>query len=327
MYRSVLKYSVRVRTADAQPLGASMSEAEKEPFETELEMIGVMASVIAMFDTPPDLVYHYTTSDAFAKILETGNIWQTNAAYLNDHAELTYPVGLARSVLAERESRADADHLRECYSLASGVLEIHRGFKLWYVASFSRQGNLLSQWRAYCPGGGFSVGFNGPPLVQILRSSGADRFGPVEYDEGAQRQRLDQTIQRYENFLSSAPSRFPQVDLRKIVEKTATALAFKLSADLIFFKLPAFKEEAEWRLATRVISEEGLRFRDRQGLLTPYVETSLLGAEGKLPLAEVFVGPLGDTALAKHAVTLVLSKSGYPANDDQIKWAGYRLRF
>src|SRR6185295_9710766 len=36
-----------------------------------------------------------------------------------------------------------------------------------YVTSFSERGNLLSQWRAYAPRNGFSVGFDASALARV----------------------------------------------------------------------------------------------------------------------------------------------------------------
>ena len=42
-----------------------------------------------------------------------------------------------------------------------------------FVASFSENGDQLSQWRAYCPkGNGFSIGFRYSDLSYLLKTTG-----------------------------------------------------------------------------------------------------------------------------------------------------------
>jgi hypothetical protein len=49
-----------------------------------------------MLDQPlPEFLYHYTGSDAFLKITETGRMWATNIMFLNDASEFKHGAKLA----------------------------------------------------------------------------------------------------------------------------------------------------------------------------------------------------------------------------------------
>jgi hypothetical protein len=56
---------------------------------------------------PTDL-YHYTTGETFIRIIETGKLWSTQIACLNDAAEVLYAIqGLLRRI---RARNAEAHH-------------------------------------------------------------------------------------------------------------------------------------------------------------------------------------------------------------------------
>src|SRR5688572_3604625 len=44
-------------------------------------------------------VFHYTSAEGLMGIISNGTFWLSNAAYLNDPAELSYPVELVNEVL------------------------------------------------------------------------------------------------------------------------------------------------------------------------------------------------------------------------------------
>ena len=47
-------------------------------------------------DDGPELLYHYTTAVGLEGILTTGDLWATNALYLNDATEITHFLNLLR---------------------------------------------------------------------------------------------------------------------------------------------------------------------------------------------------------------------------------------
>lgn len=52
-----------------------------------------------------------------------------------------------------------------------------------YVACFSQQTNLLSQWRGYCPKGGYSLGFAFNELAQLCDRSADSTFAACVYEK------------------------------------------------------------------------------------------------------------------------------------------------
>jgi hypothetical protein len=95
---------------------------------------------------PGELLWHYTGFKGLEGILN-GDIWASSAIYLNDTQEFRYAVRVAIAVL-EEERQA---HHGEFEEAALSVIRFFEGVdgKTSFVASFSEQGDDLSQWRAY----------------------------------------------------------------------------------------------------------------------------------------------------------------------------------
>src|ERR1022692_2344794 len=139
---------------------------------------------------PSGPVYHYTSSVGFHGIISTAELWFTHVAYLNDPGELHYPIKVANEVLRELMTGKDRPYLERAWA-AFPNSRFHDGL---YVGSFSMAGNLLSQWRAYCPDGGYSLCFDPAGLVEnpvILTC------GDVCYDEAEQKRRISLRVQAH----------------------------------------------------------------------------------------------------------------------------------
>lgn len=236
-------------------------------------------------------------------------------------------MGLAGQVLNDL-AREEADsNLRALVHAVADEVGTHAIYKAWYVASFSSDGNLLSQWRAYCPRGGFSLGFDPERLWSVLKSVPGIRFGPVLYDEAEQVARIRQVATAQLNTLRSLRD-LPEPMAADALLEMRLFLASVLGETLIFCKSSAFREEAEWRIAKYDFADgDGLRFRERLGVLTPFQAIRLVGEDSLLPLYRIFVSPLGEPELAAHAAELCLKACKYTDTDTLIQQPTFGLRF
>src|SRR5205823_7132069 len=71
----------------------------------------------------PDTLYHYTSADGLVGMLDTGRIWATHAAFMNDPTELQYAAAVIGEALdaVEREVRESQSERRESF------LDLHLG--------------------------------------------------------------------------------------------------------------------------------------------------------------------------------------------------------
>jgi hypothetical protein len=300
--------------------------ADMTPFKRDVLLRSASARGLGVTGADETL-FHYTSPDAFANILENGQLWVSNSAYLNDQGELTYPIELGRAVLREYWASEEELIVKQFVARVARELDDHAGFKSWYVVSFSSKGNLLSQWRAYCPRGGYSIGFDGGELLKLLQEEGQYRLGPVLYDIDAQKQKVRAIAEHHLALFRELRSKYGEISDDEYVEELAFVTEIALSQEFTFFKAPAFAEEHEWRAVRFVHSDESVRVRDRAGMLMPYLEADVRVSSGLLPIKKIFVSPLGDQELATHAARILLRKKGYRNIQDLIETPAYRLRF
>ncbi len=115
-------------------------------------------------------LYHYTSIGTAERIVQSKELWATNIYYLNDGSEFTHGKRLMRELLARAadESAAGRDFRT---AVEYSVLEYpHLNI---FVVSFSEIGDLLSQWRSYCPPNrGVSLGIPPTSLETSAKEQG-----------------------------------------------------------------------------------------------------------------------------------------------------------
>jgi hypothetical protein len=139
---------------------------------------------------PPPILYHYTGAAGALGIISKGEMWATDAAYLNDPTETQYGRELIRNCWEEfkKNARLGDQELRFFQTFIDVLDTEWHTLISTYLACFSEYGNVLSQWRAYGqPGTGYSLGFDSAKLV-----GNATGFSllKVEYEPAVQRETI-----------------------------------------------------------------------------------------------------------------------------------------
>lgn len=139
----------------------------------------------------PDL-YHYSTSAGLLGIVNYGQLWLSNVSFLNDAQEYLYGINLIREVM-----QAEYAPLFHVPITAGDVAPI-------FSMSLTQRGDLLSQWRGYCPNGGYSFAFDKQQLNAVLSTENARsptsilKVGKCIYNKDKQveyiRERLEQLM-------------------------------------------------------------------------------------------------------------------------------------
>ncbi|MGH9664623.1 MAG: hypothetical protein ACRD9L_09395, partial [Bryobacteraceae bacterium] len=151
------------------PVGSvdATKESILEFFETQYEEKRKASSAIQQRDNPkrPLLLFHYTNVAGLKGIVESGSLWCTNTAFLNDATELAYGLQLANQV-AQELTGLSADILNEACLAIEKKLDV-------YAACFCERGDLLNQWHGYGKrGAGYSIGLAVNQLVSITPAEG-----------------------------------------------------------------------------------------------------------------------------------------------------------
>ena len=111
---------------------------------------------------PPTTLYHYTGLSGALGIVEKGHVYATELRYLNDTTEGSHLASLISRLVDQRLLGAmQVAEERLLRQLQLWVKNRMRDGHMVFTASFTTEGDQLSQWRGYCAAGkGVSLGFN-----------------------------------------------------------------------------------------------------------------------------------------------------------------------
>ncbi len=232
-------------------------------------------------------LYHYTDYRGFKGIVESNVLWATNLFFLNDAEEFRYGIGLLKRRLTNRCDESD-EPPHPIYNVFLSILGLITGDSegaplenrmAVYVASFSECGDVLSQWRAYCPNGGLAIGFNWHKLDALAKKQGLT-LEECLYDEKKQIKTTDSLLDELENKARESDERAPSEPYEN-PENRYWDIADDFLWDKVLPILPVlkhwgFSEEKEWRLVA------DLRESDHPGEVKIRVSN-----EGVIPYKEI----------------------------------------
>jgi Protein of unknown function (DUF2971) len=223
-------------------------------------------TVSAAFE-PGDLLWHYTGFSGLQGILN-GTIWASNAAYLNDAREIQYAIGIAAEVF---DSQKEQLRFFRKYVTAAFEVLMASTAEAAFVASFSRNMDDLSQWRAYGGSGpSFAIGFDPIKLQERGRDAGFE-LKRVTYSRSS----IERAIRTWFGELDD----FNRIN-KESFQKFSEAFSRFLLPLVVSCKHESFSAEDEWRLVRGLTSDiEGtqpvIKFRESKSLVVPYVEVPL----------------------------------------------------
>jgi len=244
----------------------------------------------------PEL-FHYTSQRGLIGILRDRVLWASKIQYLNDAAELSYAVDLLQRRLSPLITNLKEKETRFFRSLWSNLLDVQT--QNTFVASFSEKGDLLSQWRAYCPeNGGFSVGFTYEQLKPHLERQGFT-LAKCVYKKSEQIALIDEYIGKM------------QENIRRERSESARDLAKQFLNIATIIKHPSFQEEQEWRIVSRIgesYSDSQVDYREGKSMIVPYFKFKLESEDESFSLERIYVGPTSHPELAVNSVRGLLIK-------------------
>jgi len=256
-------------------------------------------------DDPPSTLYHYTSLEALVSIVQTKRLRASNIRFLNDTTE---SMRLKRDAIEILEGWIARSPDKKDFKVTLENIEKTPQQSL-FLASLSENGDLLSQWRAYCPQNlGVSIGFSSECLAeQWIADPNSDKgfflsasLKKVKYYSPADRAQLETEILQLLELERRSGSRvavgrmltnIPEELISKWIDVivkvegepgfaeprpfSAVAAWLALLAPLV--KHDAFAEEGEWR---KVASKDyrplpGQRFRVGRSTLIPFVDIML----------------------------------------------------
>lgn len=229
-------------------------------------------------------LYHYTDLNALISILSHRQLWLTDSMYLNDSEEMFDGASILSTTLL-------SDDLKP---LSSGnkkyILDVinnmkNRDIPAYYIASFSEQDDLLSQWRAY---GMFCIEFDPSKINNIRCAYASDDKSKIAHNSI---NTCDQSIQLYK--MQGADT----------LAKHTTYMELVIAS--LRMKNEGFSEEKEHRM---IVSVEGtdrskqVKFRARNDVVIPYITWDF----DPTAIKAIHVGPVKDKDLTRKSIENML---------------------
>jgi len=216
-------------------------------------------------------LYHYTSQAGAHGILDSKSIWADDAFFLNDPQEVAW----GREALKTAIERLDTSKQAQLKQVLSSLTKVsaddgHQAGGLVrsraYTVSFSKNEDVLRQWRAYGGSRGVALGFN----LKLLAKTQPDALlAPVLYKE--QEVLADLFYNDLTTALESDEARQLKPSDRRnhLIERYATLLPLA--------KSPDYEDEEEWRLVVPGfrVREAVPKWRSGRDYATPYLTLGL----------------------------------------------------
>lgn len=271
-----------------------------------------------------DIIYHYTSLETLIHIVEKQTLWATNSRFLNDREEYIHGVKLLTKTLENFINRENFEIIKALIPGLEKISKINH-----FITCFSRNGDLLSQWRAYANDGkGISIGFNRKDLESCLAEPVTGRY--VLYDNYKKELVIQTFLEIGLAFCLKQKELFDWQDFD--FEKISAQLLIDFLEILITdYKDPSFAEESEYRIRLRSTyfdesKIDNKKFRTNGNLIIPYVEletkfndfkktlpeydTSTLLVQ-KLPILEIIIGPSLDFNAVSDGLNALFKENHY----------------
>lgn len=286
----------------------------------------------------PINLYHYTSFAGLEGIVKGKKLWFTNIHYLNDSSEYINALDRIFYRMQREYGVANDPRFKEQFPNLEAITSI-------YTFSLSSIGDSLSQWRGYCPSGGYSISLFGGDCSEFNETMQAHQLflGKCIYDDVSVEAFVEEKImgvspyeyaQQMDPDMPHGVNGWKGYSYSQIIENVIKY------APLI--KDPSFSEEKEWRIianfeeSRKVLKpvknlsaiptsstktsfkwenpsdfipfekeRELLRFRQGKSYLIPYLEIPLSKSKPS-PVSEVIIGPTPHPNLAVHACKVYL---------------------
>jgi hypothetical protein len=293
----------------------------------------------------PSTLWHYTSYAALQGIITSKKIWATEYRFLNDREEFLHAKDLAQKLVDEEPEYVGEQfparmHVDAAVDLAFNTGYLHEEELRVMVASFSEEGDQLSQWRGYaCDSRGVSIGFDLRNIRPPSDIGTAVTFAPCLYKQADKCALLKAVFAHYRNVLqewwdtmmnvgrkrgregATIDPQFGQKlaaehkeELTALMVRCHSTLRFDLLRVAPLLKNESFSEEKEWRLVLPLNTRQPpinvpIEFRYTRDALVPYIAHPLNrpGEEGPIPCKDLILGS-GSHPSAEVGVNLFLQK-------------------
>lgn len=289
----------------------SVQQAVHSHFTTRTLTDSIMADQETQAQSTP--LYQYTSASGLKGIADNQSLWLTHILYQNDTRELYDGLDLIKEVIENEYSNLSTHFISDPAHVSI------------YTASFTEEQDLLSQWRGYCPRGGYSFELD-PRLFEnlekypnhlVLRKCIYDRNKKIEFIKNSIIGYQPQAYREYLDRLDKGGMHMPRTKEHHRINRNIYNLVGVM-------KDSAFAEEKEWRLMTYYAEQTSsmsfspmqrdYKIRVSNEKLVPYIEAKFSpvddqGKSERIPsiFKKIRVSPSADPVLAKASCELLIN--------------------
>ncbi len=288
-------------------------------------------------------IYHYTDVRGALGILESGELWFTERAHLNDPVEIQYGLSIAHELFQTAVQSRGAAIPKEAASHLTGEHAFGLATYGFWIFSASLHDDDLGQWRNYADDGrgvclGFSLeNFNMLELAKLIPHNPNSLRFPINYDKD----RLRQSMQRY---IEVGLDLLEKIDLAgrdSYYKPYGDALLYErdffyilndgIFAHSLLSKHKAYAHEQEYRLLIsgirNTISGCGRHYlRERKGEIVGYLKLPIPAWKQPGVLTHIRIGPAAPNQLLDQ-IRMTLTTLGIPLpNSDKMDKSGIPYR-
>ena len=291
---------------------------------------------------PEEPLYHYSSPGGLLGMMESKSIWMSNIRYQNDSKEYSHISDVLINLI--KEECPGLDREQEIISVKDNELFVPTIFTF----SLTEEKDLLSQWRGYCPKGGYCFSFDKTQLNELVKRFGLS-IQKCVYKEDEQKKIIREEVIRF------SPEDWEEMNSGRKEKGWDFMYGMKYLRNRLarlapLLKHHAFAEEVEWRLVkdfdraspeirpleqhpafrnskVSEISNEGqfLKFREDMGMLVPYLSLPLVDLTDpyqSVKLSEIIIAPGTQHQLAKSSCEAMLSSWGVdcPVNSSSVPY-------
>ncbi|MCA1490472.1 DUF2971 domain-containing protein [Ensifer sp. NBAIM29] len=274
------------------------------------------------------LLFHYTTFAGFLGIVSGLSMWASCIHYLNDSQEFKHGLAIAKEVAERRLPEAKGARKQLLERLITALEQYSHGFL--YVASFSENGDLLSQWRGYAGSGGLSLGFDFGTLCEVAKRHGFQLTKCI-YDDATKRRLASEIVDEALNLMPSEVERDAQE-----IQGAAYYVVLRYYQVAAAFKDASFVEENEWRFISRYtpMDHPKVKVRATPRMMIPYFDLPLdIGrtrehgnrkARKDIGLELIVIGPSAEQRLISSAIDVATHGQGVWVTQQRFSQVPYR---
>jgi hypothetical protein len=273
--------------------------------------------------------YHYTNRAGLEGILRDGGFRAGHRLGMNDPGEFRYArdliyeelIRLGKSDILPKVAESLTTYTRKNLdTLLQNTTEVSSA----YCACFTASPDDTHQWDTYAANGhGFAIGID---LLQFLRTQiPAVRqrqpyvfCGPVTYAEEKQRDLVGRLVKAAISDLQTFASTRTQTpeQLTALRDRVTQEVVVHIISLIDFIKAPSYSRERELRLFMDpndgTFNAPNLQYYERNNKMIPYIFVDLRNpTTGRLPLAEIMVGPNGPFSEREAYLTQLLNELWY----------------